>query len=477
MQMGGRGGSAVLGTGDDILFDIFGEANEVIPSALSRWTVESRLLDSASVHDCVNALKPAIIRHLENLQQVEIQEKIAEEKKKKEESKKAVAAASNESVTTSNSTPSTETSTATTTVADSAEMQTTSSTVDSTTTTSAGALVSSVLTSQAFPVHTFSTNQNVAEDMEVSQSETAVAMETTTSTLFTNAISQGVTANGATPVVAGSIADSLITPFNPLPEVLPNAPQRQGVVAPRPQDSTTITTTMMTPAGPGAATSALSMTELLALPPNRSQLSETPQDLPRMNDYRRENAAALTGGLGFTPQVTSSSLMNTPSSELPSVAEILATPADIPSLQQLRSGSLFPQTGGSPATPPQSIRPSLRSNLNRDMVPSPLTVETNMERQGSTDALLNTDSSIATNGENDTVTSSSSVLAADLAAAIMSQLVTSSPTPSITTTAQSVDGERLMCFIIFSIIFSPIFFAILSLISQRKYVKFLIHLV
>lgn len=84
--------------GDDVFFDIFGDGYETpsgllnsVPSALSRWTVESRLLDGSSVHDCVNALKPDIIKHLEKLQMAEIQEKIAEEKAKKEESKRAAA--------------------------------------------------------------------------------------------------------------------------------------------------------------------------------------------------------------------------------------------------------------------------------------------------------------------------------------------------------------------------------------------------
>ena len=94
-----------MNAGDDAFFDVFPPGNfeatvgspsglvNSVPSALSRWTVESRLLDGSSLHDCVNALKPDIIKHLEKLQMVEIQEKIAEEKAKKEENAKKKAAA------------------------------------------------------------------------------------------------------------------------------------------------------------------------------------------------------------------------------------------------------------------------------------------------------------------------------------------------------------------------------------------------
>ena len=135
----------------------------------------------------------------------------------------------------------------------------------------------------------------------------------------------------------------------------------------------------------------------------------------------------FTAGLDFTVHTRApdtpaetSTCTNVPQSPLPSVASILATPA-IPSLQQLRSSSLFPH-GNTPCVP---------SVQNANLV-------------------SNQDESSIYNAEQppeDTeVTTGTSVLAADLAAAIMSQLVTSSPTPVVTTTAQTV-GEYFNFFI------------------------------
>lgn len=452
MASGSRVGGGNLGNlGDDIFLDMFGDGNQStsgllnsVPSALSRWTVESRLLDGASVHDCVNALKPDIIQHLEKIQFVELQEKMAEEKRKKEEIKK------NENIKTESSSAATSTisttssSTFTTappaTSATSATSVPASATLESTTTS--GYLVSSVLTSQEFPVVNMTTTQSTPERMDVSPTsvdlpgtslvqpenlsgsgQSLSARNFIPSDFNTPAVSSSSDVRLRSTVASHAEVASFITPANPMPEVLPNAPQRDGLPLPG------ATIIAATPASAGVPTIASpSISSILAVS-SRSLggVIETPQDLPRMNRYRGENAAALTGGLGFTPQIPASSAGGTPRSELPSVAEILATPADIPSLQQLRSSSLFPQSG-SPSTP-QSIRSSTRENLLREMVPSPLSIETTTTRQP-----VASSTTSAASG-------TSSGLAADLAAAIMSQLVTSSPTPSVTTTAQSVDSK------------------------------------
>ena len=450
----------LMNAGDDAFFDVFPPENfeatvspsglvNSVPSALSRWTVESRLLDGSSLHDCVNALKPDIIKHLEKLQMVEIQEKIAEEKAKKEENakKKAAAAtlAANAAVSTtesSSTTTSSETTTTSlssnTTTAMSSTTPTTTVTLTTTTESStaiestpfapsstrreaaspSGRLVSTRLTTQDFPVLERESNEggSGAEQMDTSpsfneddQPPPLAATSTTTSRPPLNEFE---------------------TPFNPIPDFVPNAPGRDG--PPTTQDGS-----VTTPAPVASSTSSRQpldssqpMSAILAVSPSRASAMETPRDLPRMSPLRSDNQSALTGGLGFTPQIPVASAINTPqsrSSELPSVAEILATPADIPSLQQLRSGSLFSQ--GSPHLA-SSLPPNVRQNVtSRGIAPSPLSIETG--GAGSTPLASNSSTSSGT----------SSVVAADLAAAIMSQLVTSSPTPSIATTANTTDSK------------------------------------
>ena len=453
-----------MNAGDDAFFDVFPPENfeatvgsppglvNSVPSALSRWTVESRLLDGSSLHDCVNALKPDIIKHLEKLQMVEIQEKIAEEKAKKEENakKKAAAAtlAANAAATSTESSATTTSETSTTITTSSNNTTTAMSSLSATNTTTlttttesstaiestpyapgatrreaaspSGRLVSTRLTTQDFPVLDRESNDGsgagAAEQMDISPSfNENQTPQTVTST----------TGSHQPPV------NEFETPFNPMPEFVPNAPGRDG--PPIAQDGS-----ITTPAPVASSTSgrrqpfdsSQPMSAILAISPGRASAMETPRDLPRMNQLRSDNQSALTGGLGFTPQIPAASAVNTPSrsSELPSVAEILATPADIPSLQQLRSGSLFSQASPLLASSlPPNVRQSIASRGG--VAPSPLSIETG----GSVSTPLASNSSSSSG--------TSSVVAADLAAAIMSQLVTSSPTPSIATTANTTDSK------------------------------------
>ncbi|KAK6177350.1 hypothetical protein SNE40_015469 [Patella caerulea] len=65
-----------------------------IPSTLTRWTEETKVLDADSVHDCVNVLKPGIIEHLvkhrddELSERREVRHKTAEEEAAKKEKEK-----------------------------------------------------------------------------------------------------------------------------------------------------------------------------------------------------------------------------------------------------------------------------------------------------------------------------------------------------------------------------------------------------
>ncbi len=77
--------------GDDMLVDFFGGDNgdsflsptHSVPNALNRWELESRLLDGMGVHDCVNVIKPEIVKHLQKIQLEELEQKKEEERKKK----------------------------------------------------------------------------------------------------------------------------------------------------------------------------------------------------------------------------------------------------------------------------------------------------------------------------------------------------------------------------------------------------------
>ncbi|XP_066927721.1 E3 ubiquitin-protein ligase HUWE1-like isoform X2 [Clytia hemisphaerica] len=428
--------------GDDVFFDIFGDGYETpsgllnsVPSALSRWTVESRLLDGSSVHDCVNTLKPDIIKHLEKLQMVEIQEKIAEEKAKKEESKRAAAekAKSSQSTTTSttassNTTSTTTTSNTLTTITSSAavtlSVEPSNATAAHTSTpslessTRSPRLVSSRLTTQDF---TAPSNNITSADNQESGDQEANQMDVSPSSSSTVADIPPPIAE--TPASAESTI-AYDTPFNPMPEFIPNAPQRE--------EPTSNAGAQATPAaGRPLINSSQSMMEILAVSPGRVSAMETPHDINRMNQLRGSDQNALTGGLGFTPRIPNSA-MTTPNIEPRSISEILATPHDIPSLPHLRNGSLFPASSSSLASTNATpvLPPSLRNTLSSQNAPSPLTIETNSTPSSSASI-----SGSSTSGTN-------SVVAADLAAAIMSQLVTSSPTPSISTTANTTDNMQ-----------------------------------
>lgn len=56
-----------------------------VPSALSRWTEEARVLDGDSMHDCVTALKPQLSEELEKHRDAELSERREKRKKAAEE--------------------------------------------------------------------------------------------------------------------------------------------------------------------------------------------------------------------------------------------------------------------------------------------------------------------------------------------------------------------------------------------------------
>ena len=58
-----------------------------IPSALSRWTEESRVLDTVGLYDCVTACKPEVLTLLETSRDQELAErrKQEEERRRQEE--------------------------------------------------------------------------------------------------------------------------------------------------------------------------------------------------------------------------------------------------------------------------------------------------------------------------------------------------------------------------------------------------------
>lgn len=60
-----------------------------IPSAMLRWTEESRVLDGDSMHDCVSSLKNEIVEYWENLRDEEISERKDKRKKMIEDEKKS----------------------------------------------------------------------------------------------------------------------------------------------------------------------------------------------------------------------------------------------------------------------------------------------------------------------------------------------------------------------------------------------------
>ena len=446
-----------------MFFDIFGDGYETpsgllnsVPSALSRWTVESRLLDGSSVHDCVNSLKPDIIRHLEKLQLVEIQEKIAEEKRKKEESKKAAEKnkTNDSTVTTSNETS---TITSSAVLSSSSSVTTASSTSTSvTTTTSSNTSIQSLATTIA----TSNASTPVTSNLEsMTRSRRLVTSRLTTQDFSDSnrtvgdAAGEGgeqmeVSPSGAPqevyplPPPASAVPPqipSYETPFNPIPDFVPNAPARE----------LSVTTVAATPINRTTIDSSQPISTILAVSPSMASAMETPHNLPRMNQMRTSNQNALTGGLGLTPQVPLSSVAaNTPRTELPSVAEILATPGDIPSLQQLRRGSLFSQPlqqQQQQATP--SIPPSVRSNVSQELAPSPLGSDSNVSSSSNISDLTIMTTMATTTSSAGNSDGTTSVIAADLAAAIMSQLVTSSPTPSVSTTANGIDRKGIVTFI------------------------------
>ncbi|XP_072884002.1 E3 ubiquitin-protein ligase HUWE1-like [Hemitrygon akajei] len=89
---------------DDLLDDFFHDQTATtsqagtlssIPTALTRWTEECKVLDAESMHDCVAVVKLPIIQHLESLRDEELEERrekrrkqLAEEEAKREEKAK-----------------------------------------------------------------------------------------------------------------------------------------------------------------------------------------------------------------------------------------------------------------------------------------------------------------------------------------------------------------------------------------------------
>uniref|UniRef100_A0A3P8UPN2 E3 ubiquitin-protein ligase HUWE1 n=1 Tax=Cynoglossus semilaevis TaxID=244447 RepID=A0A3P8UPN2_CYNSE len=90
---------------DELLDDFFHEQSSTggqagtlssIPTALTRWTDECKVLDAESMHDCVAVVKVPILQHLENLRDEELEERrekrrrqLAEEEESKQNDRRA----------------------------------------------------------------------------------------------------------------------------------------------------------------------------------------------------------------------------------------------------------------------------------------------------------------------------------------------------------------------------------------------------
>uniref|UniRef100_A0AAV2LYL5 E3 ubiquitin-protein ligase HUWE1 n=1 Tax=Knipowitschia caucasica TaxID=637954 RepID=A0AAV2LYL5_KNICA len=96
----------IIARSDDELFDDFfheqsgtgGQAGTLssIPTALTRWTDECKVLDAESMHDCVAVVKIPILQHLEHLRDEELEERrekrrrqMAEEEESKQNERRA----------------------------------------------------------------------------------------------------------------------------------------------------------------------------------------------------------------------------------------------------------------------------------------------------------------------------------------------------------------------------------------------------
>ena len=321
-----------------------------IPSSLARWTLESLLLDGSSVHDLVNFVKPSIVTHLEKLQLQELREKVAEEKKKKEESEKEKEKAHQLPVSASN--PNTRNRI---TNESSEPMDVSPTSALSTTTTQIPA---------SFAYHSLFTPSDLIRNVAPSTS-----LISTQSVRSENLLSSvGLPTQLDTP-------SNYITPFNPLPDLTPNAPLRESLFS--------------------------GLVPVTINSPNVNQMQhvssqQTPYDAPRLNRLR-ENDGALTGDLGFTPLTRNSS--NLQRDELPDISSVLgATPGESPSVRQVRSNLIFSQT------PQTSVRASEEPNRTEE----------------------------------------GTVLATELAAAIMLQLATTSPTPFSTANLRAANGNHAM---------------------------------
>lgn len=60
-----------------------------IPSALSRWTEESRVLDTVSLYDCVTACKPEVLTLLEAQREREMAERRRQEEERRSQEEAA----------------------------------------------------------------------------------------------------------------------------------------------------------------------------------------------------------------------------------------------------------------------------------------------------------------------------------------------------------------------------------------------------
>lgn len=70
------------------LSDVGRAALSTIPSALVRWSEESRVIDGDSMHDCVTAIKPSILEMIVKVREEELAERRSKKKKTKEEEEK-----------------------------------------------------------------------------------------------------------------------------------------------------------------------------------------------------------------------------------------------------------------------------------------------------------------------------------------------------------------------------------------------------
>ncbi|XP_061178702.1 E3 ubiquitin-protein ligase HUWE1-like [Saccostrea echinata] len=223
---------------EEILHDSYGDGGPggsgvltYIPSTLTRWTEEAKVLDGDSIHDCVTALKPGLIDYLEKKREEELAERKEKSLKQTEETEANKEKTSNTSIEWESP----------------QNME-----VTQTPATSSTSVVSTALTTVTMTAPSDSTVTSTA-GRQISASEAAAAAELIATAVVEDILSNPSGQSAPPPPSAPRTdslplvrppADTFTTPAITMPSVIPNAP----VVDPRSMSSFTGGTS--TPSGP-----------------------------------------------------------------------------------------------------------------------------------------------------------------------------------------------------------------------------------